>query len=207
VPGPAHIPVSFAVEGDTDEAVVRRIAAHLEIDVHQVLGKRGKTWVLEHLRGLNGSARGQPWLVLVDLDGDSPCAGEFVREHLAHPSPLMRFRVSVSAVEAWLLADRSGFARFFGVRQAEVPSAPEMERDPKETIVRLAGRSAKSIVRQGVPPRPGSGRRAGALYTSLLIEFVQQHWDMDAARGHALSLDRAISRLDELRGDRLPAGS
>jgi hypothetical protein len=199
VPGPAHIPVSFAVEGDTDEAVVRRLASRLSVEVHQVLGKRGKHWVLEHLRGLNSSARGQPWFVLLDLNGDAPCAGEFVRVHLPHPSPQMRFRVSVRAVEAWLLADRSGFARCFGVRQAEVPSAPEMERDPKETIVRLAGRSTKSIVRQGVPPRPGSGRRIGALYTSLVIEFVQQHWDLDAARGHSPSLDRAISRLDELR--------
>lgn len=198
MPRPVHIPVSFAVEGDTDEAVVRKVAARLSVSVHQVLGKRGKHWVLKSLRGLNNSARGQPWYVLVDLNGDAPCPGEFVRRHLLDPSPYMRLRVAVCAVEAWFLADRMGFSRFFGVRPADIPSAPETERDPKAMIVELAGRSRRSIVRTGVPPRPGSGRRTGDLYAALLIEFVRDHWDLEAARRASRSLDRAITRLDEL---------
>jgi hypothetical protein len=190
-----HIPVSFAVEGPTDEAVVRRMAEHVAVDVHQILGRRGKHWVLARLHGLNRSARRQPWYVLVDLDMDAHCAGEFVRRHLPHPSPSMCFRVAVRSIEAWLLSDRAGFARFFGVRQAAPPAAPESEPNPKTTVLDLARRSSKTLVLGGVPPRPGSGRRTGDLYASLLIEFATRHWDLEVARGNSKSLDRALQRL------------
>jgi len=190
-----HIPVSFAVEGPTDEAVVRKMAKHVGAEVHQVLGKSGKHWVLARLQGLNQSARGQPWYVLVDLDQDAPCAGEFVHRVLPHPSPSMRFRVAVRSIEAWLLADRAGFARFFGVRQAELPLAPESESNPKGVVVNLARRSRKRHVLGGVPPRAGSGRSTGDLYSSLLIEFVAKQWDLEVARRNSVSLDRALLRL------------
>lgn len=198
MPRPAHIPVSFAVEGDTDEAVVRKIATRLAVDVHQVLGKQGKPRVLKALPGLNNSARGQPWFVLLDLNGDAPCPGGFVRTHLPTPSRHMQLRLAVCAVEAWLLADRTGFSRFMAVRVGDIPTDPERERDPKGAVIDLARRSRRSIIRTGMPPRPGSGRRTGDLYASLLIEFASDHWDLEAARRGSRSLDRATTRLDEL---------
>ena len=193
-----HIPVSFAVEGDTDEAVVRKLATGLSIDVYQVLGKQGKAWVLKALRGLNNSARGQPWFVLIDLNGDAPCPGAYVADLLATPSRLMRLRLAVRELEAWLLADRAGFSRFLGVSERDLPADPESLSDPKGTVIDLARRSSKPKVRSGMPPRPGSGRKTGELYAALLIEFTQDHWNVAAASARARSLARAIGRLDEL---------
>lgn len=195
----AHIPVSFAVEGPTDAAVVRRLAAHVDVQVHLVLTANGKNSVLEKLKGLDRAARGQPWWVLVDLDQDAPCAGNFVQRHLPHPAPHMRFRVAVRTVEAWLLADRPGFARFFGVPLTRLPTAPEELPDPKQVVVNLARLSERRDVREEVPPRPGSGKKTGALYSSKLIEFAMRHWNIEAARKTSKSLDRAVLRLAELR--------
>jgi hypothetical protein len=198
VPRAFHIPVSCAVEGDTDEAVVRKLAATIGVEVCEVFVRHGKAGVLKALPGLNSSAKGQPWFVLVDLDGDAPCAGSFVREQLPTPSSQMRFRVAVRAVEAWLLADSKGFGRFFDVKASDLPNDPESVSDPKETVIELARRSGRRIVRERMPPRPGSGRRTGDLYTALLIEFARDAWSVSEARARSSSLDRAFSRFSEL---------
>lgn len=192
-------PVSFAVEGPTDDAIVRRLAEHVGVEVHIVLPPSGKQAALGRLKGLNHAARGQRWYVLVDLDQDAPCPGEFVRRHLPHPAPLMRFRLAVPSIEAWLLADRAGFARFLGVPLAKMPLLPETLPDAKQTIVELARHSSRREVRDGIPPRSGSGKKTGALYSSKLIEFGLQHWDIESSRSISKSLDRAALRLAELK--------
>lgn len=198
MPRASHIPVSFVVEGDIDDAVVRKIAFRLGVDVHEVFVRNGKPAVLKALRGFNSSARSRPWFVLVDLDQDTPCAGDFVAEHLPAPSSKMRFRIAVRAAESWLLADREGFAKFFRVGLGAVSENPEGLTDPKQSVVDIARLSRKAMVRDSVPPRPGSGRRTGELYAALLIEYVIQHWDPAAARRRSVSLDRAMTRLGEL---------
>jgi hypothetical protein len=87
--GLRHIVVQAAVEGITDEAVVRRLAAHVGAHVGAV--------------------------VVADLDRDHDCAPRLVGEWLGEPSALMCFRVAVRAVEAWLLADDEAIAGFLGV--------------------------------------------------------------------------------------------
>lgn len=195
---PYRLPISLVVEGDTDEAVLRRIANQLSVEVFQVLGKQGKARILRTLPGINNSARSQPWFVLVDLNGDARCPGQFVRNHLSAPSQYMRFRVAVRQVESWLLADHVGFSKFMGVRPAAMPPDPEEIQDSKRCVVDLAQRSRKSVVRDGMPPRPGSGRNTGGLYASLLIEFAREHWNLEAARLRSRSLDKAMGSLEEL---------
>lgn len=193
-----HVPVSFAVEGDIDDTVVRSLAEQLRVGVHEVFVRNGKPNLLKALPGFNASARSRPWFVLVDLDRDAPCAPPYVAEHLPKPSDLMRFRVAIRSIEAGLLADRRGFARFFGIRIDVLPADPESLPDAKQTIVELARGSNKKIVRQGLPPRPGSGRRTGELYSSLLMEFASKHWNVGAARERSPSLDKAARRLPEI---------
>ena len=193
-----RLPVSLVVEGDVDDAVVRKLAHFSDVPIHEVLVRHGKQEVLRGLPGFNRAARSRPWFVLVDLDLDARCPGEFVRRQLPEPAPHIRFRVAVRSVEAWLLADRPGFARFFGIGVEDIPREPELERDPKGVVIALARGSRKTRVRAGIPPRTGSGRRIGELYQGLLIEFISDAWDIDASRQNAPSLDRAIDRLVSL---------
>jgi hypothetical protein len=98
--------VTGAVEGDLDEAVLRRILADYGITLGLVHGRRGKAFLLQCLNGYNNAAKFAPWVVLVDLDRDCVCATSCVRQWLNNPAPQMCFRIAVRSIEAWLLADR-----------------------------------------------------------------------------------------------------
>jgi hypothetical protein len=98
--------VTGAVEGDLDEALLRRILGGVGMSLGVVYGRKGKRFLLEAVKGFNNAAQYSPWVVLVDLDHDCDCAPPCVRKWLARPAAHMCFRVAVRSVEAWLLADR-----------------------------------------------------------------------------------------------------
>lgn len=199
MPVPAYI--SAAVEGPSDEAVLRRIAQHAGAIVHRVQVQNGKDALRRALPGYNAAAQWSRWLVFVDLDEDFPCAGALAADWLATPAPFMRFRVVVRAIEAWLLADADRFSTFFAVRRGAIPDAPEAILDPKRTVVALGSASRRKSIRDDVTPRPGSGREVGPAYTSRLIEFAShtsRGWRPDAAAQRAPSLARCLARLELL---------
>jgi hypothetical protein len=189
--------LSGAVEGTVDEAVARRLAAHVGGAIERMYIKNGKIELLNRLRGFNAAARVSPWFVLVDLDGDADCAPSFVRHCLPEPSAQMCFRVTVRAVESWLIADTERLARFLSVPMARVPIDPDDLADPKATVVQLA-RASRSRIFADVAPRPGSGRRVGPTYTTTLVEFTRDRWRPDVAATRSDSLARCIASLDRL---------
>ena len=198
---PMSIYVSGAVEGIVDEAVFTRLVRFTRAGVGTVHRAEGKSRLLARLSGFNHAARHQPWLVLVDLNGDADCAPEFRRRHLRRPSRFMAFRVAVRAVEAWLLADRVRVASWLCVSEKWVPTRPDAELDPKKTLIEIAGRSASRDIRMEMVPRPGSGRSVGPLYSSRLIEFIQNErwgWRPPAAARSSESLERCLRDLRRL---------
>ena len=66
--------ISAAVEGYTDEAVVRRLIRHVGAEPGPVYRRKGKPDLRSRVEGYNRAARRAPWLILVDLDQDAPCA-------------------------------------------------------------------------------------------------------------------------------------
>lgn len=193
--------VSGAVEGPSDEAVLRRVVDHAGGLIHRVQVQNGKANLRRALPGYNAAARWAGWLVLVDLDHDFACPGALAADWLPTQSPFMRLRVVVRELEAWLLADAERFAQFFAVKRTAIPNAPESLPDPKTTLVGLAAASRKTMIREDMTPRPGSGRRVGPAYTSRLIEFAShssQGWRPDIAATSAPSLARCLARLTHL---------
>jgi hypothetical protein len=113
----------------------------------------------------------------------------------------MAFRIVVRAIEAWLLADRERVSLWLDVPLHRIPMQPERASDPKRTLVDLARRSRSRAVREDLVPRVGSGRRVGPLYSSRLIEFVQDRrrgWRPREAARSADSLDRCLRHLRRL---------
>lgn len=192
-----------AVEGDLDEAVLRRVVEHTGLALGAVHGRKGKQSLLQSLSGYNNAARFSPWIALVDLDRSCDCAPPCLQQWLPTPSARMCFRIAVRAVEAWLLADRERVARWLGVGMAQIPNKPDELDDPKQQLINLARRSRRSAVQYELVPRQGSGRAVGPLYTTRMIEFIQD--DADGWRpGQALnisdSLARCVSRLRQFAG-------
>lgn len=107
--------ISGAVEGMVDEAVLTRLVDEAGGQVGPIYGKNGKSHLRRVLGGYNNAARFSPWLVLVDFDQDAECAPPLVAAWLPAPAPMMRLRVALRAIEAWLLADRERLAGFLRV--------------------------------------------------------------------------------------------
>jgi len=195
-------PINVLVEGVTDEVMVRRLLQYVGLSCGTVYGKEGKGALLKRLPNYNRAARFAPWLVVVDLDRDAECAPPFLRSALPDPAIGMRFRVAVRAVEAWIMADAEQLATFLGIRAADIPSNPDAEPDPKNTLVNLARRSRKRVIRDDMVPREGSRGRVGPGYAGRLIEFVmaaQQSWRPEVAVQRSDSLYRCVEVLETLR--------
>jgi hypothetical protein len=193
--------ISGAVEGISDEAVLRRVVIGRGAVVHRVQVQRGKANLRRALPGYNAAAQGDPWLVLVDLDNEFGCAAALATNWLPAPSAFMRFRVVVRKIEAWLLADHERFTRFFSVPASAVPVSPDELADPKATVLNAIRRSQRMAIRADMLPRPSSGRPVGPAYTSRLIEFASdgaQGWRPDVAARRSPSLSSCLTRLDSL---------
>lgn len=190
--------VTAAVEGDVDEAVLRRVLKHVGLELGIVYGREGKQKLLQRLRGYNNAARFSPWVVFADLNGDCPCAPTCVTQWLPAPSRYMCFRVAVRAVEAWLLADRERIARALAVGLRRIPGDPDAIPNPKAELVDLARHSSSRAVREQMVPREGSGRSVGALYATRLIQFIGDEeggWRPDQAAVRSDSFGRCLNRL------------
>jgi hypothetical protein len=190
--------ISAAVEGVTDEAVVRRLIDHVGAEPGPVYGRKGKSHLRQCIDGYNNAARHAPWLVLVDLDQDADCAPRLRAAWVPSPAPRLCFRVAVHAVEAWLMADVEAISAFLGVARSKVPTCPDSETVPKQTLVNLARTSRRRTIREDMVPRPDSGRAVGPAYVSRLVEFASIHWSPGKAGARSESLRRAVARLEEL---------
>ncbi len=174
--------------------------AFVGAEVANMYPANGKEQLDLSLPGYNEAAKHSPWCALRDLDEDASCPAELKVRLLPEPAPAMCFRVAVRGVETWLLADRERMANFLSVSRANVPASPEDLSDPKEALVSLARRSNKSVVRDGLVPRSGSGRSVGGGYAALMIEYVRSKWRPEVAVESSDSLRRCISCLRNLTG-------
>lgn len=187
------------MEGTTDDAVARRICAHLGLPCGTTYGSKGKEHLLTKLPAYNVAARLRPWFALVDLDTWQECVPAFVSGKLAESSPGMRFRVAVRAIEAWLLADAVRLAEFLAIPLARLPDDPDAVSNPKQVMVNLARRSRSRTIRLEMTPKEGTGAMVGPLYSARLREFATNVWSPDQAAQRSQSLDRCLRALATLR--------
>jgi hypothetical protein len=196
VAGEPELPIILVFEDDLSNEVLLRL---IEVSgrrymVGQSIPARGFGYIKKHIRGLNAAAKGMPILILTDLD-EAECAPAKINDWLGprtkkHPNLL--FRIAVKEVEAWLLADREGFAHSLGISEGSIPRDPEALEDPKRALIDLARRSRKRSLRNGIAIKEGSAARQGPTYNYCLSKFVREEWDPERARRNSLSLQRTI---------------
>ena len=141
-------------------------------------------------------------LVLTDfMDSKSPCPvaarNRYLGEQAAamHPNFLLRF--AVNELESWLLADHRNFAKLLKVRADKIASQPDMLPDPKKYIAELARLSPKKTIKADLISATG---RQGRLYLPIMVKFVNEVWDIEAAMQRSPSLNRCVARLRSLDG-------
>jgi hypothetical protein len=191
-------PVNVLVEGPTDEPVAKKLLGHVGLEVGTIYGRKGKAHLLERAPIYNKAAHFTPWFVLVDLDMDEPCPSQAVLRWLSHPADGMRFRVAVRSVEAWLMADRESVASFLAVSPSKIPQHPDLDSNPKQTLINIARTSRSKSIREDLVPRQGSGAKVGPLYLTRLTDFTTYQWEPSEGEKHSQSLRRCISALSTL---------
>lgn len=196
--------VTLAIEDRLSDAVANRLIADYApgLQVFETLGFRGSDYLRHNLHNLNQIANNlRPVLVFTDLDSLASCPPALVQNWTQgiRPSPNLLIRVAILEIEAWLLADRRGIARWMALAANRIPANPESILDPKRTLVELANRSPNRQLRQAIVPRRGIGSsRTGPDYNQKVSEFAASHWNPETARQYAPSLNRAIIRIAEL---------
>ena len=191
----SSLSVNILVEGDLDEAVLKKVLDLVGIEVTNVYGRRGKNYLKENVGRFNQAARHGKWVLLVDLNKDAECPPPLIATWLPTQHPNLQFRVAVRAIEAWLLAERDEMARFLAVSPQRIPLQPEGEERPKNTLIDLARYSRNRSIRGDIVPPIGSTASQGKLYTSLLIEFALRHWNPERAAANSPSLRRSLDSL------------
>lgn len=190
------LPITIACEGPTDAAVLRRLLAWVGLEaVPQAYIQQGKGRLDKKLRAYNEAARYAPWLVVRDLDSDTRCAPEVARSLLPAPAAGMCFRLAIRQIEAWLMADRAGMARFLEISADLMPVSPDDLEDAKVELIGLASRSRRRSLREDLVPGTGFSRTVGPGYTARLIEFTSNIWDPRNAAAQSPSLASCIAAL------------
>ena len=196
--------ITLGVEDDLSESVAVRLLHEYApgFTVAEVIGGNGKDPLRQQLHAFRNIAIHQwPVLVLTDQDSPQSCPPALLRQWTQSrplPSNLL-LRVAVLEVEAWLLADRSAIAQWLSISANRVPYDPENILNPKQTVVHLASRSRHRRLREAIAPDRVIGTdRTGPDYNLVMAEFVDNHWNPEAARQYAPSLNRAIIRIAEL---------
>jgi hypothetical protein len=186
------------VEDIVQEQILRVIFSKYcpELDLYPALGKRGNAYIKQKIKGFNAASLYTPYVILTDLDNIS-CPPQLLEEWIDFPSSKnFIFRIAVREAEAWLLADRIGFAKFIGVAASRIPLNTETILNPKEFVISLARRSSKRSVKVDIIPKGHSS--VGPGYNPRMEEFILSHWNIENAIHSSLSLRKAIQRIQAL---------
>ncbi len=189
--------INLVVEDELSEAVLRKmlLRSGWPYIVQNCFSNRGFGYIKRTIKGFNNGAKSIPYIVLTDLDNND-CPMSLINAWLPVPRhPNLIFRVAVREVEAWLIADRNNLAKFFGIQLDLLPHQPEEITDPKAELIRLAGYSPHSRLREDVMPAFGSTSQQGPDYNGTMATFVRDKWDPGDASAHSPSLRGALKAL------------
>lgn len=196
--------IGVVVEGDTDVAIVTRLLAEVDVvpNPRRIVVCDGKASLDARLPKYRQAALRSPWFVLRDSDRDQGDCAAALLAHLLPEGPTagLCLRLAVREAEAWLLGDAQALAAFAGVPVARIPPSPDDELDPKRVLAGLCRHSRRRHVRDGVPPRAGSGRAVGPAYRAFIEEYCES-WRPAVAAESSPSLHRALSAVTAMVAD------
>lgn len=190
--------LSLAVEGESDAEVLRVLLASCGLPPPVQVLTVSKPAIVRRIAGYNAAAEHEPWYVQIDLDADYDCAPNAARAWLPEPSRWMVLGVARPELESWLLADRERCARWLGASIANLPLAPDEERDAKRTVLTILDRHGSGPRKRQMLPTPRSGRVVGPEYEAELVRFAIERWRPHEAAKRSPSLARTVERLAEL---------
>ncbi len=162
--------------------------------INTSINSYGYGQIKTHINGYNQACKALPHIILTDLD-NRECPLALIKDWFKNDlHPNMIFRVAVKEVEAWILADAEGFAKYLGISKTLFPRDAEAEEDPKRKLINLTRKSRKRAIRQDIVP-VNENASVGPSYNARLMDFVYNHWDLNTALENSESLKRMYTKL------------
>ncbi|MDW7680839.1 MAG: hypothetical protein SCK70_09755 [bacterium] len=181
--------------------MVKEILSENEIYLYS-LEKRGKGYIKSRINGINDSSPVTTFFVLADLD-QIVCAPILINQWFKRKiRKKLIFRVVVREIEAWLLADVVGFARYLKLSESYLTKKignPEELRYAKEKLISLVDKCKISELKTDIVKKQRTGYKQGSGYNARLAEFVENYWNLQHARAKSRSLEKACIALENLR--------
>ncbi len=195
-----QIPITLVYEDDLSEMVMLRMLDSFENKFHVVesYNTAGFGKIKTSIRGFNKASRHTTFFVLTDLDNTN-CPIDLINEWLPDKrNDNLIFRVAVREVESWILADRDGLSNFLNISLITVPLLPDLEPDPKKSLLKLVSKSRNRQLKNDILPK-NEFASIGPNYNGRMGEFVQNIWNLNNAINHSASFKRAMHRLENYK--------
>jgi hypothetical protein len=193
--------INIAFEDLLSEAVIEKILNQSD-DYYKILKRingEGFGRLKKGINGFNSSSYYTPFFVLTDLNHQYKCPPELLNNWLDSPkNPNLFFSVAVIEVEAWILADRHNFSTYIGQSHDLIPDKVDEIYDPKNLLISLVRKSHNKYLIDSIVPQKKCAKQ-GPNYNEPLIDFIENHWDIDAAKNNSPSLKRTIQKLEEFK--------
>lgn len=190
------IHIIVVIEDELSLIVLRKIfnESKRSYSIYNVLGRKGCSYIDNHIQGFNNASKEIPFVILRDLDKCEcpPFLLEKIFKFPIHHNLI--FRIVVREIEAWLLADKESFSDFLGISKSLIPYDVETIDNPKEFIITLAKKSKKRFIREDILPRRGAKQGPG--YNACLGNYVLSHWNLYSALNNSESLHRTFDVLN-----------
>jgi hypothetical protein len=187
---------TLVFEDDLSEAVLTQILRQFpdKYEIYQSYSGNGFGYLKTNIKGFNQASVVNPHFMLTDLD-NYECPVVLINDWIDFElKDNFILRIAVREVESWILADREGLSRFFNVSLVKFPINPDLEPDPKNTLIRLAKRSNRRNLREDIVPI-NVNASIGPNYNGCLTEFVFSKWNIHNAILHSESLRRAYEKI------------
>jgi len=197
-------------EDDVTFAVIRRVLTHCSSDfeiISQQPPRGGQ--VKSKIHEYNKLSETYPVILLIDLDNND-CAPQLLSHLIIDKNNDFIFNIAVDEAEAWLMADRKGFATYFKIKMEDMPSAHQTKQGGRKAHTEmyfsykssryltheLIQKSRSSEFIQQLAPKKKASK--GSEYNSCMLPFIQNAWNIDDARQNSDSLNRMILRIENL---------
>ena len=183
---------------------------HVSVNILAEFPVRGGK-IKEAIEKYNNLSLTSPVILLTDLDNIS-CAPMLLANLLNGIAKNQQFliNIAVDEAEAWLMADRLGFSKYFCVDINAIPLpfqtkqggrnyCTEMNFSCKSSFDfthRILQTCTNEAIKSQLQPKNGAAK--GPEYNSIVTPFISEKWNIDVARKNSNSLDRMIRRIISL---------
>lgn len=208
--------VYISSEDEVTSAIIERLLEYCSdsqqvyVVIKKMPARGGK--IKSVIPNLNNLSQNNPVILLTDLDANA-CAPSLKTQLLNGIPQNNNFimNIAVDEAEAWLMADREGFASFIGVPVEKIPNATmqkqqgmnarlEMNfpyKSSRYLTCSLINDSKKQEICRQLKPANGSVK--GPEYNAAILPFIQKQWNISDAMANSDSLTRMINRLMVLK--------